>query len=108
MAVWLTSMFLLSGFMISFLISLYGRKWELTRFLIPGCIFGMISLLLGFRHLVEFTSRKGNILLVLLAAFITFGPVVDYLMILAGNTHGEWRVIVDKLILMTHLRGIIQ
>ncbi len=72
---------LAAGLGAAFVFEYHGFKWELTRFLIPGVLLGLISLIL-FAHAVERTvSSKGPrvLLWAVLVILGTTGPVVEFL-----------------------------
>ena len=71
------SMVFLIGFAATFMFDMHGRKWELTRFLIPGIVFGMFSFILISISLIQ-KSRNQKWKVALIIIVMTFGPISDF------------------------------
>ena len=71
------SMVFLMGFAVTFMFDMHGRKWELTRFLIPGIVFGMFGFILIAISLIQ-KSSHAKLKAALIIIIMTFGPVSDF------------------------------
>ncbi|GEM_PF-3430761 len=68
--------FFLTGFIICFVFDLNGRSWELSRFLIPGIVIGMIGMSIATAKLIKKTGIEKVILIFAINLFMLFGPIL--------------------------------
>ncbi len=75
------SVFLI-GFFIAFFFDIRGFKWEMSRFTIPGIVFGMFSFILFIFLIIQ--NNRSNIRLKILVLIIvtSIGPVSNFLLIM--------------------------
>ncbi len=63
------------GLFINLPFSLNGYKWELTRFMIPGIAFGMVSFYIFLENITS-KYRKGKAIMGLVVLFMVAGPLI--------------------------------
>jgi hypothetical protein len=82
---------ILPAFAIALACTWSGYKWELTRFLIPGIVLGMMGLVVAadeLTHRLRPGPARAAILLVLAATLA--GPICDAFIVVGGNLFGTW------------------
>lgn len=76
------------GFIINFTISLNGYKWELSRFMIPGVLLGMLGFALCTLSYIAKRSRSALQLSAAICLLVTCGPLVNFIATTAKNAPG--------------------
>jgi len=68
------------GYMIAFLVRYSHLKWELTRFLIPGVLLGVICMVLFLGFWVKSSTKRSLIVAICLGITFaaTIGPIVEF------------------------------
>ena len=101
---------LLCGIAISYSIMLNGYKWELTRFLIPGYLLGLVSFVVALDSVLEGTTKvKARMIVAAVLVAMTFGPVFNSVMILHRNIYLSKPNVVsfnERLKLIVGLHGV--
>lgn len=108
---WFVSSFsLLCGIAISFSIMLNGYKWELSRFLIPGYLLGLVSFVVALDSMLDGTTKaKARMIVAAALVAMTFGPVFNSGMILHRNVYFSKGNVVpfnERLKMIVGLHGI--
>jgi hypothetical protein len=92
------------GLFLNAFFNIDGFKWELTRFLILGYFLGMFTLLLSlnFLHKKHILSR---FLLLFIASFLTFGPVVNSVYTIGNNLQSQGILYEERLQMLVNYIG---
>lgn len=80
--------FLLSGFMMSFPLSINQYKWELSRFLIPGIAIGMLGFTLASLAALTSSFKYKKSILWFIGIFVLGGPVANIALLTTKNVVG--------------------
>lgn len=102
----------LIGFFIAYFFIIQGRKWELSRFLIPGYGLGLICLGISLNFLKKLIKNK--ILLIsiffIILLFLFFGNFYHILLIIYSNisASGEYVSFFERIRMMIATSGIIR
>ena len=65
----------------------YGIKWELSRFLIPGYVMGLIALVLSLKYLIatKVPPKMRALSWFAIIFIMTFGPIFDTMLTIVQN-----------------------
>ena len=66
------------GFFVAFSFMVYGYKWELARFIIPGIMFGMFSFILVVMFLLQKNIKNTNLKIASIIIFVSLAPLSDF------------------------------
>ncbi len=98
----------LIGFIFSYFFIIGGRKFELSRFMIPGYYLGMICLVIGFYLFSFFIEKKYFYpLLILISIFLFMGNLLHFIQEVLNNLLNSHLGFFERIEIMIKLNGMV-